>query len=75
MIPAILRNEIIQKHFSHKNLLLVYQMTFSKNNPINNLQESYFDQSCVYDFTREDSHGNGCFSAQAKRAVEIPIPQ
>ena len=39
MIPAILRNEIIQKHPSHKNPPLVYQATSSENDLINILQQ------------------------------------
>lgn len=75
MILTSLRNEIIHKHLSHKNLLIVYQTTSSKSDLINILQQVSSEKFLVYDFNREESHGNGYFSAQAKRTFKLPIPQ
>ena len=75
MIPAILQNKIIQTHLTHKNLLLVYQTTSSKNDLVNIFQQVSSQKVFVYDFNREESHGNGIFSAQAKITFKTPIPQ
>ncbi|MDR4459428.1 MAG: hypothetical protein MRJ67_02750 [Nitrospirales bacterium] len=70
----MLRNEIIQKHLSHKNLPLVCQTTSSKNDLINILQQISSEKFLVCDFNREEFHGNGCCSAQAKKTFENSIP-
>ena len=75
MIPAILRNEIIQKHPSHKNPPLVYQATSSKYNLNNILQQVSSEKFFVYGFNREEFHGNFIFSSQVKRAFKIHFLQ
>ena len=75
MIPAILRNEIIQKHPSHKNPPLVYQATSSENDLINIFQQVSYGIFVFCSFNREESYGNGIFPAQVKMTFEIPIPQ
>lgn len=74
MILTSLRNEIIHKHLSHKNLLIVYQTKSSKSDLINILQQVSSEKFLVYDFNCEESHGNGCFSAQAKTDLQNSYP-
>ena len=60
---------------THKQSRLVYQATLSGNDLINIFQQVSYEVFVFRSFNREESHGNGIFSARAKMIFKILIPQ